>query len=307
MPNKLAIIEEDVLIEIAEAIRTRTKLSDSIRPINYANNIYSISSIIDNTCTLKFTTGNTYSYLPTRISYTVVNSDGEPEAQYFIRSSTTDTSITLNNVLCNSPITIYWDNLSTTTLSTGIEALYTGRSSFHIYSCNTPGIEVTLDNTYVSTGCFPASVEVLISITGETKPISQLKTGDTIISYDLDNNSPYLAYIKNIRTNYLATNMAEIKFDNGIILTMNEDHPLLCRDGFKSITQYNGCAELKVGDIVVSFKEDTKIEEINRYSIDEPITVYNLNVQDFNEDVDNDTKDNYYVNNIVVKNKGPEK
>ena len=156
--------------------------------------------------------------------------------------------------------------------------------------------------SYTSTGCcFVAGTQVLTSLTGDTTAIELVHAGDNVVSYNINTGKNYLTEVKRVVINENTTDIAEIMFDNGTILKMNAYHPLYCKGGFKSITQYNGYDELVVGDIVKTVDGWTEIMSINRYFSD-PIITYNLDVHDIGEEPDININDNYYANGIVAKN-----
>lgn len=149
--------------------------------------------------------------------------------------------------------------------------------------------------------CFIPGTQILISSNGETKNIENFKTGDKLISYNINTGELYETICQGLITNKNTTDIAEVEFCNGIKLTMNAYHPILTVGGFKSLTGYDNYDILKIGDIVICDDGFTEIININRYN-SKPITTYNLMVKDINESPDIDTNDTYVANGIIVHN-----
>ena len=82
---------------------------------------------------------------------------------------------------------------------------------------------------------------------------------------------------------------------------MTDYHPLYTKDGFYSITNKDGYDTLVVGDVVKTANGWSEIVEIELYEI-EPMDVYNLNIKDYDEVIDDDTNDCYYASGILAHN-----
>lgn len=149
--------------------------------------------------------------------------------------------------------------------------------------------------------CFVAGTQVLVSLNGKTKPIEEIKIGDDIVSYNVETNENYMAKVKRTIIKEQTTDIAEITFANGTILTMNAYHPLYTNNGWHSITNYNNYETLIVGDKVKTIDDWTEIININRYT-SEPVITYNLDVIDIDEKLDSEINDSFYANGIVVHN-----
>ena len=169
----------------------------------------------------------------------------------------------------------------------------------------TAGDVITADFTYLpyyeSLCCFSAGTQVLATLDGGTVFIENVSAGDKVVSYDITTGTNYIAEVRAININEKTTDIAEVYFDNGSIVTMNAYHPLYTENGFHSITRYNNYDELVVGDVVKTADGWATITNINRYTSD-PIITYNLDIRDAGEDPDVDTNDTYYANGVVVKN-----
>lgn len=81
---------------------------------------------------------------------------------------------------------------------------------------------------------------------------------------------------------------------------MNEYHPILCNDGWHSITNYEGFTTLAVGDMVKVQDGYSRLVSIER-SVVEPFITYNLDVIS-DEEVEKEENDNYYANGICAHN-----
>ena len=151
------------------------------------------------------------------------------------------------------------------------------------------------------TCCFIAGTQVLTSLDGTTTPIEMLKNGDTVVSYNIETGENYLAVVNKVIVKENVTTIAEVYFDNGTVLTMNEYHPILTKTGWHSITNYKGYDTLEIGDIAKIKDGWSKIIDIKRYYSD-PVTMFTLAVSDIGENPDNDANDSFYANGIVVHN-----
>ena len=151
-------------------------------------------------------------------------------------------------------------------------------------------------------GCFVAGTRVLIDEV-TSKPIEEFVAGDKVLSYNVNTNETYIAEVQRLIVNTSAVDMANVLLDNSTMLTMSACHPVYTKNGFRSITNYNGYDTLVVGDVTKTIDGWSKIVSIDRYLSDEPITVYTLAVRDIEENPDIDTDDTYFANGVVVHNK----
>lgn len=154
---------------------------------------------------------------------------------------------------------------------------------------------------YVNNCCFVAGTQVLSDLEGNTKNIEDYRKGDTVVSYNVKTGEKYLAKVNSLIINPKATNMAKVYLEDGTVLDMTDYHPLYTKEGFKSLTNYMGFETLTEQDYVKTKEGYTKISKIERYTT-EPIVTYNLDIVDFNEEIDNDENDNFFANGIVVHN-----
>ena len=291
------LCEKSDLVTIADAVRDATGITDNFNVPSLVEKTCEVlaesggSSVIE-TCTVNVS--GIYAYW----MYTTVDETGNLSSEKIYTSSGSFL------VACNTMLTVgYIDN----TFHAG-DFTYTNAERVHIGNIYSITFLITASAgeiatiSYASTGCcFVGGTQVLTSLTGDTTAIELVHTGDNVVSYNINTKENYLTEVKKVIVNKNTTDIAEVIFDNGTVLKMNAYHPLYCRGGFKSITQYNGYDELVVGDIVKTVDGWTEIVSINRYFSD-PIITYNLDVSDIGEDPDINIDDNYYANGIVVKN-----
>ena len=183
---------------------------------------------------------------------------------------------------------------------------YTANTNSYYY--NYMGYYITLGNgqqafiSIVLSCCFVAGTKVTMYDLS-TKNIENIQVGDRVLSYDLDSGENIITTVKRTITNENTTNIAAITLENGYTATMNEYHPILCDDGWHSITNYEGFTTLAVGDMVKVQDGYSRLVSIER-SVVEPFITYNLDVIS-DEEVernDNDVNDNYYANGICAHN-----
>ena len=158
----------------------------------------------------------------------------------------------------------------------------------------------TIHGTFNSC-CFVAGTQVLCDLEGNTKNIEDCKEGDTVVSYNVETGENYLAKVKKLIVNPKATNMAKVYLENGTILDMTDYHPLYTKEGFKSITNHMGFATLTEEDYVRTIDGYVKIDRIERYTT-EPVITYNVDVIDFDEEIDDGENDNFFANGVVAHN-----
>lgn len=166
---------------------------------------------------------------------------------------------------------------------------------------------VTGDATWeFSSCCFIPGTQVAYDLNGNTKAIETFAEGDDVVSYNAETEEKYISKLRKLIINENTTDIAKVTFANGSIITMNAYHPIYCEDGWHSITQYNDCPELCVGNVAKTFDGWSEVVSIERYT-SEPIVTYNLDVQDENEcanGIDDDINDNFFANGVCVHNGG---
>lgn len=199
------------------------------------------------------------------------------------------------------------DNLnvnSSTGVATFLAPQMTGGDYTYVITVTTEDGNKTASftiNSHNEACCFVAGTQVLCDLEGNTKNIENCKAGDIVVSYNVETGKNYLAKVQRLIVNPKATSMAKIYLEDGTMLDMTDYHPLYTKEGFKSLTNHNGLPTLTEQDYVRTTEGFTKIAKIERYTT-EPMVTYNLDIIDFDEEIDNDENDNFYVNGIAAHN-----
>lgn len=162
----------------------------------------------------------------------------------------------------------------------------------------------TSNNGYIGGGgcCFAAGSQILITKTGKTKNIEDIRNNDKIVSYNRYTQKNYISSVDFVVIKDDVTDIAILNLQDGKTVTMNAYHPILTLDGWKSLTNYNGYSTLCEGDYIKTIDGYSKLETIIREESKEFVTMYNLGVIDNDEIEDIDVDDNFYVNGICVHN-----
>ena len=154
---------------------------------------------------------------------------------------------------------------------------------------------------FLSMCCFNAGTKITMA-DGTLKNIEDVEIGDYVMSYDLKHKTNYVTRVKGLPKNTNSTDIAILTFSNKQTLTMTDYHPILTADGWKSLTGYHNYPILEIGDMVItSDGTAVKIIDIQQKTV-QAYTTYNLDVQDFEEVLDDDTDDNFFANGICVHN-----
>ena len=165
-----------------------------------------------------------------------------------------DTSITINNVLCNSLMTVISNCSSFICTGTGkIISNSIGYSENKYHFLQTPSVTgehcTFIESSSSDTCCFVAGTQVMTSLDGESTPIEIIKNGDSVVSYNIETGENYMATVKRTIVKSDVTDIAEIYFTNGTTLIMNAYHPIYTQNGWRSITNHKGYETLVIGDI----------------------------------------------------------
>lgn len=166
----------------------------------------------------------------------------------------------------------------------------------HVVDCGSWGY------TFHPECCFVAGTKVLLTLAGDEKNIEDIRSGDTVVSYNVLTSELYTAKVKSLIINKNSRKMAKVYFDNGLTLEMTEYHPLLTENGFHSLTNHKGYETLTVKDKVKTINGFSGITKIERYELEQPIVTYNLDVIDFDEIEDNEVNDVFIANGFMVHN-----
>lgn len=141
--------------------------------------------------------------------------------------------------------------------------------------------------------CFVRGSQVMVSLSGVTKNIENLKIGEQVVVYNEDKKKFESSTILDTPRNDNVVDKATVILENGTSIEMNAYHPILTIDGYRSLTGHEGLPLLTDKDILVTINGEVKIKQILREAI-EPMTMYNLSVSG--------EYHNYIVNSIVVHN-----
>lgn len=128
--------------------------------------------------------------------------------------------------------------------------------------------------------CFVAGTQVLVSLDGKTKNIEDMEVGDTVISYNIETGENYEAYVHALIRNTYSIAMAKVEFENGSVLEMTDYHPIYTENGWRSLTDER-YEKFLLGDIVKCSEGWTKVIKISMYKLPEAITTYTLDVEDY--------------------------
>lgn len=157
--------------------------------------------------------------------------------------------------------------------------------------------------------CFVAGTQVQYDLEGHTKNIEDFQAGDQVVSYDVNTGKQYIAKVTGVTRheslNELSTVLAEATLADGTVVNMTLDHRLLTDRGWVCVDseyqRFIDLTPLHVGDRVMTANGYVSITKLNIYHCD-PTPTYCLMVMDYDEEVDDDTDDNFYVNGIVAHN-----
>ena len=157
-----------------------------------------------------------------------------------------------------------------------------GMTSYKVIAYTTTGNKIS-EETYTSSICFVAGTKVLTE--NGYKNIEDIKVGDMVYSYNLDNNEKELKKVT--RTIKSSTEETYIVTINGKKVEMSPRHYVYIVD-----KGWVRAYDLKVGDKMLSSdKKVIDITNIERKNYEGGISTYNLTV---------DGNSNYYVSEIQV-------
>jgi len=166
-----------------------------------------------------------------------------------------------------------------------------------IISNPTSDVNIEVEVFPMSGCCFVAETPVLLA-DGSRKNIEDIKIGDKVLSYNEETQEYEEDVVINTITNPNTTNLAKVILIDGSTIEMNEYHPIYTKEGYKSLTNYNGLKTLTEEDEVLTTNgEFIKILKIEQWIEEKPITSYNLTVE---------KNHNYFVGEtaILVHNAG---
>ena len=212
------------------------------------------------TISLNSTTGANFD----KVNYVVYKTDNYSSVDYTKDGETT------SNDKANSFKTTY--NVS----------IIQGMTSYKVIAYTTTGNKIS-EETYTSSICFVAGTKVLTE--NGYKNIEDIKVGDMVYSYNLDNNEKELKKVT--RTIKSSTEETYIVTINGKKVEMSPRHQVYVID-----KGWVRAYDLKIGDKMLSSnKKVIDITNIERKNYEGGISTYNLTV---------DGNSNYYVSEIQV-------
>ena len=158
------------------------------------------------------------------------------------------------------------------------------------------------DEIILPVTCFIAGSKVLMA-DGTQKNIEEVKSGDRVVSYDVQNKKFYNTNVKKLFKHTIKDAYYEIVLRDGTKINPTNNHPILTDEGFKTILIWDKYPELKVGDKVQTINGYSEIVSIDKIKVSKRTPVFNIDVRDDNETDDDDTNDNYIINGVVSHNK----
>ncbi len=150
---------------------------------------------------------------------------------------------------------------------------------------------VGLDSILVHNKCIVAGSQVLIDVEGHIKAIEDLKIGDTVVAYNEETERNELRKVTGTYIHEDATDIVTIKFKDGSTLVQNMYHPIYTKEGWKSLSRYEGYEYLENDDVVKTEEGWKEIESIDINLNSEPTDLYTIDVEDL---------DNFYANGTML-------
>ncbi|MBR3414946.1 InlB B-repeat-containing protein [Candidatus Saccharibacteria bacterium] len=165
------------------------------------------------------------------------------------------------------------------------------------------GFSVRCVSDPAASGCFTAGTQVQTTMDGETKAIEDIKIGDEVVSYDPEAHEYYMTEVIDTIVHdgeERFTKLAKLTLKNGATLEMTLSHPILTKDGYKSI-QNKDYPTLTEDDTIITAAGEYGVSSIDVYDT-EPTAVYNLTVKGRDGDIMKGPTHSYIANGIVVHN-----
>ena len=198
---------------------------------------------------------------------------------------------------------LYWS--ATQSSSTNGYLLYFNSSRLYTSDSSKNGGRSVRCVSAPSSGCFTAGTQIQTTMSGDTKPIEDIKVGDEVVSYDPSNHEYYMTEVLSTVVHdgeERFTKLAKLILNNGAKLEMTLNHPILTTTGYKAL-QNEEYETLTKDDTIVTTTGEYGIADINIYDT-EPTTVYNLTVKGRDGDTANGDTHSYIANGVVVHNVG---
>ena len=218
--------------------------------------------------------------------YTYIKANSTPTnaTDYDYKTSTSSTETTMSNV---NKIYI-WRDEDANSAGRMPDTIINGTSTTvgNSYSSAT---EITLTQNTTITAyteirqdpggkcCFLPNTLVNTS-NGKVK-IEDVKVGDFVSCYDSEYKDYIYGNVTKVIKNTNITELATLELENGTKVQFNSYHPILTKEGWKSLTNYNDYPTLTKNDVMVLGE---KIKSIRIETLDTPLIGYNLVVEPYN-------------------------
>ena len=119
----------------------------------------------------------------------------------------------------------------------------------------------------------------LVNTSNGKVKIEDIKVGDFVGCYDSEYKDYIYGNVTKVIKNTNITELATLELENGTKVQFNSYHPILTKEGWKSLTNFNDYPTLTENDIMVLGE---KIKSIRIETLDTPLIGYNLVVEPYN-------------------------
>lgn len=151
---------------------------------------------------------------------------------------------------------------------------------------------VGFDCVLVHNCCVDPFSEVLVSLSGETRAIQFIKSGDKVVTFNFKTGKNELKTVTKTTIKNDVTDIVTITFADGTQIIQNMYHEMYTKEGWKSLTNLNGNETLEVGDIVKTENGWKEIKTIDIELRHEETKLYTIDTEDNN---------NFYANGTLMK------
>lgn len=212
-------------------------------------------------------------------TYIKANSTPTSATDYDYKTSYTSTETTMSNV---NKIYIWRDagNMSETIIngtSTTVGNSYSSATEITLTQNTTITAYSEIRQDPGGKCCFLPNTLVNTS-NGKVK-IEDIKVGDFVGCYDTEYKDYIYGNVTKVIKNTNITELATLELENGTKVQFNSYHPILTKEGWKSLTNYNDYPTLTKNDVMVLGE---KIKSIRIETLDTPLIGYNLVVEPYN-------------------------
>lgn len=119
----------------------------------------------------------------------------------------------------------------------------------------------------------------LVNTSNGKVKIEDIKVGDFVGCYDSEYKDYIYGNVTKVIKNTNITELATLELENGTKVQFNSYHPILTKEGWKSLTNFNDYPTLTENDIMALGE---KIKSIRIETLDTPLIGYNLVVEPYN-------------------------